>query len=46
LIGELVGIAISPRHLQDLTHEIGDELAAARDVRTRHFRRQPLNTPL
>jgi hypothetical protein len=45
LIGELVGLAISPRHLQNLTHEIGDELAAARDRRTQEFREQPLNTP-
>jgi hypothetical protein len=45
LIREFVDIPISPRHLQDLTHEIGAELAAARDRRTRAFREQPLNTP-
>jgi hypothetical protein len=45
LIDQLTGIAITPRHLQDLTHEIGTELAAARDQRTDAYREQPLNTP-
>jgi hypothetical protein len=45
LIVQLTGIAITPRHLQDLTHEIGTELAAARNQRTCTYREQPLNTP-
>lgn len=44
LIGELLGLAISPRHLQNLTHEIGDELVAARDRRTKEFRERPRPT--
>lgn len=45
LVRELIELPISPRHLQDLTHEIGLELVATRDQRTEAFRDQPLCTP-
>jgi len=45
LLDQISDLAISPRHLQDLTHEVGGELAAARDRRTRQLRERPLNTP-
>jgi hypothetical protein len=44
LIGQLTGIEITAPHLQDLTHEIGEGLAAARDERTRAYRARPLNS--
>jgi hypothetical protein len=41
----LVGLRISPRHLQTLAHEVGGELAAARDERTREFTARPAASP-
>lgn len=45
LLDQITDLSISPRHLQDLTHEIGGELAAERDRRTQRTRDRPLNTP-
>jgi hypothetical protein len=45
LVGELTGLTISPRHLQTLAHEVGAELAAARDERTRQLLDRPAATP-
>lgn len=45
LLDQISEISISPRHLQDLTHEIGGEPAAERDRRTKVVRDPPLNPP-
>ncbi|MFO0954729.1 MAG: hypothetical protein U0835_26915 [Isosphaeraceae bacterium] len=38
-------LVITPRHLQNLCHEVGDELVAERRAQTEAYRRRPLNTP-
>jgi hypothetical protein len=38
-------LSLSPRHLQTLTQEVGDELTAARNQRTESLRKQPFMTP-
>ena len=38
-------LSITPRHLQTLCHEVGDELVAQRHQCTEAFRQQPLHTP-
>jgi hypothetical protein len=38
-------LTISPRHLQTLCREVGDELVHEQRARTKAFRERPLNTP-
>ena len=38
-------LKISPRHLQNLSQEVGDELVDEQRARTKAFRERPLNTP-
>jgi hypothetical protein len=39
-------LKISPRHLQTLCSEVGDELVERRKARNRAYRERPLNTPV
>ncbi len=38
-------LVISPRHLQNLCREVGDERVAERAAKTAAYRKRPLNTP-